>query len=76
MKTPELANWQVELWTEALDIIENIAVVNGYEPDDMSGIAIAAALASLVDQSYSIGLCIGATTREERMDRHCFRNQN
>ncbi len=70
------AGWQVELWMNALGTIENIAMANGYDDDMLSSTAIASVLAAVVDEAYSIGLCIGAVSKEEQVDRHCFRNQN
>lgn len=75
-KTQETVGWQKELWMKGLDVIEGIAETGGYEHDDISDIAMGAVLASLVDEAYSIGVCVGAASKEEQGDRICFRNQN
>lgn len=76
MKIGPVPSWQEELWSKGLDIIERVLVPKDSKFDDMAASAIASALASMVDQAYSIGVCIGAASKETQVDRRCHRNQN
>ena len=78
-KAQQAVGWQIELMAKALDTVENIAIANGYVDDAISTSAIASVMASVIDQAYSIGLCIGAASKDDKGKRvvgRCFRNLN
>ena len=74
--TRDNANWDMELGEQAWRVICGIVESSGLKLNDVEECAIASTIADVIDRAYTVGVCIGAVSKERQVKLSCHRGQN